>query len=264
MSRQVLNISKDGNSTAPLGNVPVLDHSQSKKWVFFCLIILFCFSLFPLSLVLSLVTTEKSLSSFSLLSFIRYLYRWSRAPWAPALSSPPCTSDALIPSSSLWHFAELVPVCPCLSGTEELRTGANTSDVLHQCWVDRKDHLPWLLMMPFLMQPRRLLAFFAALFQLAAYQEPQGQLYKAIFQLAGPNLSWCVGLFLPMWRAWHFPLLNFMGLMKFTWSRGILAKWLFIMHRKHISVSLLLHIAVVNKLIANLRAIFWLFLFEII
>jgi len=97
---------------------------------------------------------------------------------------------------------------------------------------------------------------FLAYVQFGVHQDPQGLFCKATFQLADPSLYWCGGLFLVMSKTWHCPLLNFMRLMKFTWSRGNLAKCLFIMHRKHVSVHLLLYIPMVNKLIANLRDIF--------
>lgn len=42
----------------------------------------------------------------------------------------------------LWPFAEPVPVNPYLSCTEEFRTGHSTPDLSHQCWAERKYHLP--------------------------------------------------------------------------------------------------------------------------
>lgn len=56
-----------------------------------------------------------------------------------------------------------------------------------------------------------------------------------------------------------FSLLNFIKLGKLTLRRGSLAKQLFAMHRKYDSIYFLWYILVANKMIANLRAIFWWF-----
>jgi len=75
MSRQLLSISKDGDSTAPLGN---LCQSSITLPVERCFPVfrgkLLCFSLCSLPLVLSLGTSEISLAPSSLTSPITYLY----------------------------------------------------------------------------------------------------------------------------------------------------------------------------------------------
>jgi len=56
----------------------------------------------------------------------------------PALSASLSMTDAPVPYSPLWLIAGLAPACPCLICTVDPRA----PDVLHQCWVERKGHLP--------------------------------------------------------------------------------------------------------------------------
>ena len=58
----VLNISKDGGSTTPPGNLCQCSVTLTAKRVFMCKCNFFYFSLSPLPLVLSLDTTDKSLA----------------------------------------------------------------------------------------------------------------------------------------------------------------------------------------------------------
>lgn len=124
MSYWMLNIFKDGNATACLGNFcPVLDHTyikikikvKNKKKVFLMFKWnLLYFILCLLCLVLSLRTTGKSFVQSFLFFPIRYLSTWIRSPWdfasgriVPAHSASPLIKDVSLPSSSLWCFSDL-------------------------------------------------------------------------------------------------------------------------------------------------------------
>lgn len=72
VSRDVLGISKDGDSTASLSSL--FQCSTTVKKIFFCLVRISCFSLYQLLLVLSLDTNEKNLASFFTPLTIRSLY----------------------------------------------------------------------------------------------------------------------------------------------------------------------------------------------
>lgn len=97
-----------------------------------------CSSLCPLSLVLSLNTSEKSLVPFSLHPPFRYLYTLIWSPWESletffsrlsSLSSNSLSSDAPAPSLLFCPFTGLSLVAPCLSCTGGPRTGCSTPDV---------------------------------------------------------------------------------------------------------------------------------------
>ena len=81
VSRQLWSLSKDGDSTASLGNLCQCLVTPIVKNCF----LMFrgkppCFSLCPLPLVLSLRTTKKSLAPSSLHPPFRYLYQLVRSP----------------------------------------------------------------------------------------------------------------------------------------------------------------------------------------
>ena len=89
-------------------------------------------------------------------------WAFSSPSWAvPALSAFPYRGGAPVPSSSLWHFVGLFPVCPCLSCSEESSTGHSTPGVASPVLRGRilsHDLLPILC----LMQPRMPFAAFVA------------------------------------------------------------------------------------------------------
>lgn len=93
------------------------------------------FSLWPLPLILSVGTTEKSLAPSSLHSPFSIYIHWQDPPklslgWpVPALSAflsswKKCSSPFLIFG---YPFTGLSLVCPCLSHTEELGTGPSSA-----------------------------------------------------------------------------------------------------------------------------------------
>ena len=66
VSRQILNVSREGDPTTPLGSPLQCSVTLTmKKFLLMCLWNLLCCSLHPLPLVLSLDVTEKSLAPFS-------------------------------------------------------------------------------------------------------------------------------------------------------------------------------------------------------
>ena len=116
MSRWLVNIPKDGDSTTSPGNLCQCLVTFTVKKCFLMLRGNFpCFSLCPLPLVLSLGTTEQSLSLSSLHPPFRYLCTFMRSLWAffspgwtvPALPTSPYRRDAPVPSSSLQPLAWL-------------------------------------------------------------------------------------------------------------------------------------------------------------
>ena len=81
MSRRLLNLPKDGDSTTSLGNLcQCLVTLTAKKCLLMFRANLLCFSLCPLPLVLSLGTTEESLTPSSLHPPSRYLYTLMSSP----------------------------------------------------------------------------------------------------------------------------------------------------------------------------------------
>lgn len=171
-----------------------------------CLMFNHCFGLRQLPLLLPLHTTEKSLSLSSLLFSIRYLCRWLN----PTLSRPfsmlysHCyltLSSYITPWSPLWPSAELVPMCSCLSGAEEARNGGSSPGVFHL--LSRRERSSSLTdsdALPNAAQKAVGLLCCKGTFlthvQLGVHQEPLGLFHKPAFQLAGPSLYWCGGLFL--------------------------------------------------------------------
>ena len=120
MSRQLLSISKDGDYTPSPGN---LCQSLVTLIVKKCFLMfrqsLLCFSLCPLPLVLSLGSTEKSLTPSSVHPSCRYLYTLMRYPWV--CSSPGWTVPALLAcprsrcSSPLINFVAFHWALSCMS-----------------------------------------------------------------------------------------------------------------------------------------------------
>jgi len=140
MSRLFLNISKEGDSTTSLGNLCQCSITLTVKKVFPDVqreppLLQFL----PIAHVFLLGTTEKSLTPFSLHPPFKYVHTFMGSPLSllfPRLNSPssPFSSrrDTPVLYSSLWHFAWLSAVSPCLSCTGELRTGCTGPDVASQ------------------------------------------------------------------------------------------------------------------------------------
>lgn len=86
----------------------------------------------------------------------------------------------------------------------------------HQCWVERKDHLPPLAGngLPSSSQDTvGLLCCESTLLahgQFGVFQVPQGLFCQANFQSVGPRLAWFMGFFFASGRTWRFPFLKFM------------------------------------------------------
>lgn len=123
--------------------VSLLSHPHSKRSLSWCLDGTSCLSVCsPLPLVLSLGTAEKSLapSSCAHSYMLRSPWAFSSLGWAVlTLSAFPRMWDAPVPSSSLWPFVELSPLCPCLSGTGVPSLDTALQVWPWQCWVERKD-----------------------------------------------------------------------------------------------------------------------------
>ena len=123
----------------------MFDSLHSER-VFPCVQIEFlCFNLCTLPLVLSLGTTEKSLSPSSSFLLARYLYTLMRfllsllfsrlnSPCSPRdFSYDKCCSPLIIFMALHWT----------LSCTRKPRTGCGAQMWPHQFWEEKKDHLTW-------------------------------------------------------------------------------------------------------------------------
>lgn len=127
-------------------------------------------------------------------------------------------TDAPSPSSSFWFFAGLTPGCPCLFCTREpgtSQTWTQNPGILHQHWVEGKDHLlqPAVNTLPSAHHDTiGLLCFKGTVLahgQLGVYLDPWGFFCHAALQLVSPQHG-MVHRVIPRPRAWHFPFLNFM------------------------------------------------------
>lgn len=106
--------------------------------------------------------------------------------------------------------------------------------------------------------PRRLFAFLSAkAHSLIRFNTLSIRITRTNF--AELFLSYFASAWVMSLHVQDFSLLNFIKLVKLTLRRGSLAKQLFAMHRKYDSIYFLWYILVANKMIANLRAIFWWF-----
>jgi len=131
LSRRVLNISREGDSTASLGSLFQGSVTlRGKKFFLMFRWNFLCFSLCPLPLVLSLGTTEKSLAPSFWHPPLRYLW----ASLVPSLPSLLQAKQAQLPQPFLIgemlqspHHAHS-PVASHLSWTGEPRTGQSTPD----------------------------------------------------------------------------------------------------------------------------------------
>lgn len=99
-------------------------------------------SLWWLPLVLSMATSEKSLSHIYTMPTYTHWYCSPRAlssgRTAISLSTSPHTTDTPIPWWHLWSFAGLDPECPFLSYKED-----SISNVSQQCLLEEKGDIPW-------------------------------------------------------------------------------------------------------------------------
>lgn len=103
-------------SFVPIASDPVTGHGLDRAWLHLCAL---------LSHILGISKIPFQLS-FS-------------------LASPSSGRDPPDPYSSLWPFSGLSPLCPCVSCTEELRTGNSTSGVAWKGWTGVKiTSLTWL------------------------------------------------------------------------------------------------------------------------
>jgi len=158
---------------------------------------LLSFSLYPLTLVLSLGTTEKSLAPSSLHSPFRYLHKLVRYPLKPFLqakqsqvSQPFLVGDALLCITFMtlhWTLSSM-SIISLVSGSPKPDTILHVQP--HQCRTDReKGSLSTLL----LMQLRTPLATFATkahhwlVFNFGVHQDPLVLSCQATFQLVSPQ-----------------------------------------------------------------------------
>lgn len=148
MSGWFLNISNKGYPTASQGNLYQCSVTFTEKKCF--LIVrwnVLCFSLFTLLVVLSLDTTEKSLTLSSFHFSFRYFYTVMSYPFEPSFLWAKCSQpfplwQVIQPlyhfCHSLWTFmAGLFSVCPHLSCSEEPRTGHGTPGLTNAEWRER-------------------------------------------------------------------------------------------------------------------------------
>lgn len=112
------------------------------------------FGLCPFPLFLSLSTTEKNLTPSSARSSFRYsctLTRYSLTLLFSRMNSPRCLSVSsqekccrpFVTLVECLGFFGISLICLCLFSTEGPRTGRDTLDVPHPCWVEGKVHLLW-------------------------------------------------------------------------------------------------------------------------
>lgn len=111
--------------------MPLLCHLTMRKCCLTFRVNLLCFIFFPLPLVPSLGSMEKSLAVFVALSHLvdgillsLLLSRMNSLSWLFLVG------EMLLPS--LWPFAGLPPVCSCVSSTGQPRNGPSTTDVTSQ------------------------------------------------------------------------------------------------------------------------------------
>lgn len=118
-------------------------------------------------------------------------------------------SPSFVPSL-VWQIAVfwcwIWPVCSCLSHNGNLSSGWTTAEAVPPVLSRGEGSSPvcWLL---FQMQPRVLLALFAAVFNLFAGTSISDFPLLSFSQLA-PSVYWYMGWFLARYRMSYFPVLN--------------------------------------------------------
>lgn len=235
--------------------------NKQKSWIIFKWNLLF-FNLCPFPLVLLVGSTEYGSIFFTLPS--RYSFRYSAdIHQSPAFFSSGRTVPAFSPSTqlqSLEHFCspslylfQYVPVCLILRSPEmdpALQISLTSLEQRGSFSLTASVALP--------NAPRRLFAFLSAkAHSLIRFNMLSIRITRTNF--AELFLSYFASAWVMSLHVQDFSLLNFIKLGKLTLRRGSLAKQLFAMHRKYESIYFLWYILVANKMIANLRAIFWWF-----
>lgn len=205
-------VSKDGDSLRFLGNSLQcsVTHRVSKFFLVFKWNILY-FNPSTLPVVLSFDTTVW----FCFLAILPQDRNMGKIiPEPPLLQVKPsflslssydsCSSPLTISVAVCWtHFSKSMSVFAW-----KVQYWTQYSDVCSQHWTEGKGHSFNLL---FPVQPRKLLLFLIiedtlpAYVQCFVYQDLQVFLAKLF-----SSLSWCLELFLPRVRTWHFYFLNFM------------------------------------------------------
>lgn len=219
MSWQVWIISNDGHSTDYLSNLFqclltfVEKKKKQKKPFLYVKRNFLYFTLFLLPLVRFLGTLTGVWLSF--LYSPGYLYTWVRSPWAFSaaggttsdLSISLCMKDVPVSKSFLWPLIALTSVFSCFSWTVGANNWTQHSQVVGQ--LTSTEHraritLFNLLAMLCLMQPRRLLTFFAPrthfwlMVKLEYTKTHQSFSVKLLSSQLPPNLYWEKGLSTPM------------------------------------------------------------------
>lgn len=180
------------------------------------------FSLYLLSCVLPLDTTEKSHAPSSLNPPMRYLCTLLRSPWV--FSSAGWRFPALLTSQYVKYSKPFILMT--IHWTDSrlsisfLYWGAKTwtqhSDVSLQCWAERRDHLPQAAGETHPNRPKEavvLLCHRGALLAhgpLAVHHNPKVLLSELLSIPLAQNLYWCMSLFLCRGRSLYFPLFNSM------------------------------------------------------
>ena len=200
-----------------------------------------CFNLCPLPLSLPLDTTEKSHIPNSLHFPFRYLYILMRS-LPRVLSSRLNSPSSLSLSLELRRFSPLiilVALCWTFSGmamsvlyweaqnwTQDSRCG-----IISVEWRGSITSLD-LLAILCLRQLRISYSFFATrthwwlMVNLAFSRIPRSFSVKLLSSWSAPSRYWCLGLFLPMCRMLHFPLLNCMRFQSAHFSSLLRSLWM--------------------------------------
>ena len=91
--------------------------------------------------------------------------------------------------------------------------GDNSPGACQQCRVERKDHISQPFCNVFSNAAGEAVGHFATraycwiMFHLVSIRMPRSFSAELLSSWSGPSLSWCMGLFLPRLRIWHFRLL---------------------------------------------------------
>lgn len=183
---------------------------------------IFCSSLCPLLLALSLSTTVKSLALPPLLTptrayahidqIVLLFSRLHHSSFSLYLYAR-CSSFLIIfLALQRTHCSK-----PLFLLHWRPRSGPSTPVVSHQWWTKRKDHLPVGDVLPNPAQGT--VAVFAVraccwiTFNSLSTRVPNSFPAKLLSRQLAPSMQWCMELFFVSGRTWHFILLNFMRLL---------------------------------------------------